>query len=446
MTYTALTGMIIVAIVLVAVIAVRMAYRSGKHMGATEQARRDLDAQAKQPVSVFGRGVQTDAASRALLNVLRSAIILTDGLGNTRYISIDAERLNVVEDGHITSSEIRDMLTQVVSDGKIRDREVTVTVPAPSGRITEQTERYLQVRVGHLAAIRGGLRGDGDGISDKGGANELYAVLIEDVSDRRHFERMRRDFVTNVSHELKTPAGAISLLAETISDAADDPSAVKYFSGRISKESERLTELVKKLIELQKVQDDDVAASQKSEPVCVPRIVREAISENEVQASAKHIEMRMFFGDDPVGEVAGAGVSAVEKPEGEESKRSLDMTDADAIVVRADAENLKTAVKNLVENAIHYSPEGTHVGVSVKRANGHVQIRVVDQGIGIPAEAQSRIFERFYRVDPARSRATGGTGLGLSITKHIVQEAGGTISVWSRPNEGSTFTIELPCA
>ena len=122
----------------------------------------------------------------------------------------------------------------------------------------------------------------------------------------------------------------------------------------------------------------------------------------------------------------------------------ITLEDEDAIVVLGNEENLKTAVKNLVENAIHYSPEGTHVGVSVRRADSTVTIRVVDQGIGIPQEAQARIFERFYRVDPARSRATGGTGLGLSITKHIIQEMGGKISVWSKPNEGSTFTIELP--
>ncbi|MBT1167106.1 sensor histidine kinase [Bifidobacterium simiarum] len=448
MTYTALIGVIIVAIILVAAMAISMAYRSGKHMGAVEQARRDLEAQANQPESVFGRGVRPDEASRALLDVLRSAIILTDGLGNVRYVSADAKRLDLVSDGHVSSSEIRDMLTQVVGDDQVRDREVTVTASAPSGRITEQTERYLQVRIGHLASIQGASVPDGDGIADKGGRNELYVIMIEDVSDRRHFESMRRDFVTNVSHELKTPAGAISLLAETISDAAGDPDAVKYFSGRISKESARLTELVQKLIELQKVQDDDVAAAQSNEPVCVPQIVREAVSENEVQASAKHIEIRMFFGDDTVGVVAGAEGSDDDGHDhsGATPGRQVDVNDEDAIVVRADAENLKTAVKNLVENAIHYSPEGTHVGVSVKRTNGSVQIRVVDQGIGIPAEAQNRIFERFYRVDPARSRATGGTGLGLSITKHIVQEAGGTISVWSRPNEGSTFTIELPRA
>ena len=428
---------VVVAVVIMAVIAlvlIVLAWRYGVMSGEERAQTRHASEQNAIPKSLYGRGVSADEASRNLLKTLRSGAVIVDGLGDVRYASPRLDNLDVVRDGHLISGEIRDLLAQVAADGEIRDREIEVTAVSPSGRITDQSSVYLQVRIGHIATIEPLSVTFGMDIANAGGANELYVIFLEDVSEKRHFEQMRRDFVTNVSHELKTPAGAISLLAETVSSAADDPDAVRYFSGRISKESERLTELVQKLIALQKVQDDKGLAAADREPVSVPKIVREAVSENEVQAAAKHIDIRMYFGDDDEGTSAEYTVDG-------QPDTSLD----DDIIVNGDADSLKTAVKNLVENAIHYSPENTHVGVSVRK-NGRVQIRVVDQGIGIPADAQKRIFERFYRVDPARSRATGGTGLGLSITKHIVQDAGGTISVWSRPGEGSTFTIDLPKA
>ena len=240
---------------------------------------------------------------------------------------------------------------------------------------------------------------------------------------------MRRDFVTNVSHELKTPAGAISLLAETIGDAADDPDMVKYFAGRVSKESERLTELVHRLIDLQKAQS--AAAVLNAERLSVLALVREAIVENQVNAESKHISMVLSLN----------GKQKLVYVEGAENA-----VDRDDVFINADHETIKTAVKNLVENAINYSPEHTTVAVDVGSSDGKVSIRVVDQGIGIPESSLDRIFERFYRVDPARSRETGGTGLGLAITKHCVQDCGGTIAVWSREGEGSTFTITLPQA
>lgn len=471
MGLTVMLGLIIAAVAVAAM--VLYAYSRGRREGAEQQARFSAEMHSNDQPSVFGKGVSAEAASRSLIDVMRSAIILTDGLGNTRYVSHRAEQLGVVESRHIVSSEIRDILSQVAADGRVRDREVEMKASAPSGRITDQTSMVLRIRIGRIASVdRHGVGNDGDGVADNGGATELYAIFLEDVSELKHFEQMRRDFVTNVSHELKTPAGAISLLAETVSSAADDPDAVRYFSSRISKESERLTELVQKLIELQKVQNDDMTKAEDSQPICVPKVVREAVAENEVQAEAKHIELRMYFRDDSVGELVGtdngdadehpeivsdgtsqSGPGSVAKPvatadggavKPKSRNGEITLEDEDAIVVLGNEENLKTAVKNLVENAIHYSPEGTHVGVSVRRADSTVTIRVVDQGIGIPQEAQARIFERFYRVDPARSRATGGTGLGLSITKHIIQEMGGKISVWSKPNEGSTFTIELP--
>ena len=256
-------------------------------------------------------------------------------------------------------------------------------------------------------------------------------MFINDVTEQRRFERMRRDFVTNVSHELKTPAGSISLLAETVSDAADDPGAVRYFAGRITKESARLTELVTHLIELQRAQD--APAMLKAQRISAMSVVRAAVGENLVQAGAKHIAIRLSLR----GEQALVDADAAAADEAQRD-----------IAIMVDRETLTMAVKNLVENAIRYSPEYTTVSVSVSLCKdpSSMTIRVIDQGIGIPSASLDRVFERFYRVDPARSRATGGSGLGLAITKHCVQECGGTISVWSREGEGSTFTIELPVA
>lgn len=250
------------------------------------------------------------------------------------------------------------------------------------------------------------------------------------MSEQRRFEAVRRDFVTNVSHELKTPAGAISLLAETVTDAADDPDAVRYFSGRISKESARLTELVRRLIDLQKAQSSEGSVID-AKRISALAVARAAINDNQVQADARYIDIRLNVNGKPVPISAGEG-------DDEPSETEL--------MIMADADAMQTAVKNLVENAIHYSPEHTTVAVGVGERDGKVTIRVVDQGIGIPEKSLDRVFERFYRVDPARSRETGGSGLGLAITKHCVQENGGRISVWSRKGEGSTFTIELPAA
>ena len=204
---------------------------------------------------------------------------------------------------------------------------------------------------------------------------------------------------------------------------------VKYFAGRVSKESERLTELVHRLIDLQKAQS--AAAVLNAERLSVLALVREAIVENQVNAESKHISMVLSLN----------GKQKLVHVEGAENA-----VDRDDVFINADHETIKTAVKNLVENAINYSPEHTTVAVGVGSGDGKVSIRVVDQGIGIPESSLDRIFERFYRVDPARSRETGGTGLGLAITKHCVQDCGGTIAVWSREGEGSTFTITLPQA
>lgn len=418
-------AIVLVLIVGLAALVAVSAYRIGRDEGETK-ANAVIADPARQ--SLFGADVPVRAAERGLVDTMPDAIIVCDHTGKVRYLSPGAKSFALVLRGRLSSDEIGDILSLVVADGTVREREVSMSMdhldrtnaPELNGRGLQPGQEvpsdtlYLRVRVGRVV-------------------DDLYAIYLKDMSDQRRFETMRRDFVTNVSHELKTPAGAIALLAETITDAADDPDAVRYFSGRVAKESSRLTELVRRLIDLQKAQSMEGVVDMK--PVHVMDVVRDAIGENQPQAGARHIDIRLTLnGSNAPLESGGAPDGADRAADGDESD----------IIVMADAESLKTAVKNLVENAIHYSPEHTVVAVGVARKDGKVTIRVVDQGIGIPAESLGRVFERFYRVDPARSRETGGSGLGLAITKHCVQECGGTISVWSREGEGSTFTIELP--
>ena len=247
------------------------------------------------------------------------------------------------------------------------------------------------------------------GASDGGGG--LVLVLAEDQTESRRVEEVRRDFVANVSHELKTPVGALALLAETVEDAADDPEAVRRFAGRMRYEASRLTSLVQDLITLSRIQAAEPVPD--PAPVKLDAVVAEALDRCRMKAGARGIEL-------------------------------VETTDS-GLVVLGDEDLLVTALRNLLDNAVDYSPEHTRVLVTTTRASDYtVEISVADQGIGIPERDRERIFERFYRVDPARSRATGGTGLGLAIVKHVTVAHGGNVTVWSKVGAGSTFTLRLP--
>lgn len=407
---------LVVAVAAAAAIGAAVAYGRGREAGESESRHRSAEGDH----SLFGEDLPVLPTERRFVEVMPYALIVADSAGAVAYASKGADPLNLVRNGRLVAEDIGEVLALVVADGQVRERELKVTLPRPdrrqdgrgvrAGEAVPTDTLYLRVRIGAIA-------------------DDLFAIFLRDMSEQRRFEAMRRDFITNVSHELKTPSGAISLLAETITDAADDPDAVRYFAGRITKESQRLAELVHKLIELQRAQD--APAMSDAKPMSVVAMTRESIVANEVQADAKRIGIVLSL---------NGRVIPVEVPEGE--PETLD----DDVLVRVGREPFTTAVKNLVENAIHYSPAHTTVSVGIGVVGDRVRIRVVDQGIGIPKESLGRIFERFYRVDPARSRGTGGSGLGLAITKHCVQECGGTISVWSREGEGSTFTIELPVA
>jgi two-component system sensor histidine kinase SenX3 len=238
------------------------------------------------------------------------------------------------------------------------------------------------------------------------------ALLLDDVSETRRLEMVRRDFVANVSHELKTPVGALTLLAEAVQDAADDPEAIRRFAGRMQHEGTRLGRLIAELIELSRLQGAEPLPS--PTVVSVDDVVAEAVDRTRLAADAAAIAV-----------VAGG-------------ERRL--------TVRGNEAQLVTALANLVDNAVAYSSAGTRVAVGTRRRHSTVEISVSDQGIGIAEADLERVFERFYRSDPARSRATGGTGLGLAIVKHIATNHGGGVSVWSVEGSGSTFTLRLPAA
>ena len=239
---------------------------------------------------------------------------------------------------------------------------------------------------------------------------EYILLLADDRTEITRTEAMRNDFVANVSHELKTPVGAISLLAEAIEDGADDPVAVRRFTGRLHKESSRLSALVQDIIELSRLQSSDAIVH--GEQVQVAAVVAEAVDRNKLLAEERNITISV-----------GGQVQAP---------------------VHGDADLLMTALRNLIDNAIRYSPEHSAVGVGLRERDGFALISVTDQGPGISAEEQERVFERFYRVDSARSRQTGGTGLGLSIVKHVLANHGGEVSLWSHEGQGSTFTLRIP--
>jgi len=264
------------------------------------------------------------------------------------------------------------------------------------------------------AELSTGLRGESIWVQARAARmeNNNVMLLVEDRTESKRLEDTRRDFVANISHELKTPIGAIGLLAEALQDATDDPAMVTKFAGNLYRESRRLGSLVQEIIQLSRLQSADL--SKTGDLVDLEGIVHESVERNQVIAEAKNISIE------------------VDAPSG--------------IVIYGDHEMLTMAVKNLIENAILYSEPGSSVGIGLRAIEGVAEIAVTDHGVGIAPEDQERIFERFYRVDPSRSRETGGTGLGLAIVKHVASNHRGEIKLFSQLGLGSTFTLRLPLA
>jgi two-component system sensor histidine kinase SenX3 len=291
--------------------------------------------------------------------------------------------------------------------------EVGATLENPELRQLVRSVRAVGgTKTETLRITRGGLSLDPRLVSARASVigARMALVIIRDITEQERLDQMRRDFVANTSHELKTPVGAVSLLAEAIESAADDPAQVRIFAARISAEAGRLGQLTGRIMSLSRLQADDGLTD--VDPVSIDEVIAASIEAHVVQADSAGVDLTR-------GGDRGAWV-------------------------RGDAQILIEAVGNLVANAILYSPRGSRVGVGVKADGGVVEIAVSDQGIGISESDRERIFERFYRADEARSRRTGGTGLGLSIVKHATQRHGGEVRLWSRPGRGSTFTVRLP--
>ncbi|MCI4045364.1 MULTISPECIES: cell wall metabolism sensor histidine kinase WalK [unclassified Streptomyces] len=326
-----------------------------------------------------------------VLSVLSSSAVVLDESDGVVKASSAAYALGLVRGGRLAVEPMLNMARDTRRDGEIR--QVELDLPR-----------------------RGTGRGDTLAVSARVAplGSRLVLLLVEDLTEARRIEAVRRDFVANVSHELKTPTGALSLLSEAVMDASDDPEAVERFAGRMQIEATRLTNLVQELIDLSRVQNDDPLED--AEPVKVETLVAEAIDRCRQQAGSKQITM------------ASAG--------------------AEGLTVWGNRGQLVGALGNLVENAVNYSPAHTRVGIAARRmaspGGDLIEIAVTDQGIGISEKDRERVFERFYRVDPARSRATGGTGLGLAIVKHVAASHGGEVAVWSSEGQGSTFTLRLP--
>lgn len=319
---------------------------------------------------------------------LRSAAVVLDVADDVVRATPASYALGLVRGREVPHPALLAMVHAARDEGAIKEEELEL----PRGPVGRGTVSVL-VRVAPLGSLH-------------------VLVTAEDRTESRRIEEVRRDFTANVSHELKTPVGAISLLAETMMEAADDPEAVRRFAERTRREAGRLTTLVQEIIELSRVQG--APESLRPTLVSIDEIVTEAVDRARVGAEGKDI------------------VIEVERH-----------TDAQVYGEKA---LLVMALQNLIDNAVRYSEAGTRVSVRLGRVDGLVEIAVADQGIGIAAADRDRVFERFYRVDPARSRATGGTGLGLSIVKHVAANHGGDVQLWSRVGQGSTFTLRLPVA
>ncbi len=320
-----------------------------------------------------------DAESLVIAPTSDSVIFSTPGIST----------FNLIKDLRLQNSELMNLVRAVRRSGNQQE----ATMELPRGPIGAGTHELL------VRALK---------IGDSG----LVVILIFDDSEMRRLDAMRRDFVANISHELKTPIGALSILSEAVLGASDDPIAITKFAGKMQREAQRLTDLVQEIIDLSRLQDDDPLKNGKEVDVAV--CAQEAIDQSKLKAEARKINL-VF--------------ESILNP-----------------LIIGDAKQITMAMNNLIENAINYSPDSTRVAITIKVVDGLLEIAVSDQGIGIPQKDLERIFERFYRVDPARSRLTGGTGLGLSIVKHIVTNHGGDLSVWSVEDAGSTFTMRFPLA
>jgi two-component system sensor histidine kinase SenX3 len=322
----------------------------------------------------------------AALDLIDDGVVICDEDGDTVFRNATAERLLGLHSGALLAEQAVAEALQAARRGEYPEKVLELLSPTP---------RRLVIRAFPTVVEPDQLRG--------------AVAIVEDVSDRHRLEAIRRDFVANVSHELKTPVGALSLLAETL-DGEEDPVVVARLAGRVAAEAERLGQIIDDLLDLSRIEANE-APRQDMVPLSV--IVGQAVEPLRAVAAT-----------------AGVTVEVGDLPR--------------HIAVPGDRRDLVSAVANLVDNGVKYSERGSLVQVTARVDGDWAEIAVADQGVGIPARDLERVFERFYRVDRARSRSTGGTGLGLSIVRHVAANHSGTVSVESREGEGSTFTLRLP--
>jgi two-component system sensor histidine kinase SenX3 len=321
-----------------------------------------------------------------IIEALESAGVVLDPSNNVIKASPRAVTLGLVWHRTLVHPRLVELVDRVRRSGDAVTEEVELS-RGPLG----DPALHLSVRVARLGS-------------------RFMLLLAEDRTESYRLDTVRRDFVANISHELKTPIGAIGLLGEALGHAADDPVQVRRFAEQLTKESARLASLTQEIIELSRLQARDALSH--PDVVQLDAVVSAAIDQNRVLAGAHRVTL------------ARGGSKGLR--------------------VWGDEVMLTTAVHNLIVNAVQYSTTSSRVGIGVTESDDVIEIAVTDQGIGIADDELDRVFERFFRVDQARSRTTGGTGLGLSIVKHVVQNHGGDVRVWSQPGRGSTFTIRLP--
>lgn len=361
----------------------------GLVIGWSAARRRTAETSAKSIATTHTNPEPIAPEAAEILDALRSVSLVVDASDRVVRASPSAAALGLVRGHEIVHEQLRTLVRTSRRDKDLHELELDLTRGLNgAGRLV------LGVRVTPLS-------------------DDHVLILLDDRSQLRRVEETRRDFVVNVSHELKTPVAGLSLLSEAIDDARDDPEAVHRFTKRMRTEADRINRLVMEIVEFSRLQ----VAETLDDPqrVDVRECVAEAIGHMRLMADERNI-----------------GIQAHD-----EGNRAEVFGDPDLIT---------TAVRNLIENAVNYSGSGTRVDVAVKGSPDLVTVAVKDQGSGIPAGEIERVFERFYRVDAARSRRTGGTGLGLAIVKHICANHGGEVTAWSEEGHGSTFTIRLPAA
>ena len=353
---------------------------------AVERSRHPIDTLATD-IEVM---VVTPELKRALAQVGGAAAVIGPH-DEVLHSTVSARSMNIVRGSRI----IEETVLEIVRESRQRSTELCRDIDVP-GTAAGRTAQHLTVRVGPLDA------------------HGNIVLVVDDRAPLLRVEQTRRDFVANISHELKTPIGAIAILSEAVEGAADDPEAVRHFAGRLNKETARVSEMVSQIINLSRLQSDQPMMTPQQVDVC--HVLADAVERNRELADSR--EVNLVVKTEPDLEVQG------------------------------DPAQLTDAVSNLIHNAIVYSNPRARVAVSSRLVHDvdgdRVDIAVADNGIGITDEDQRRIFERFYRVDYARSRDNGGTGLGLSLVKHIAQAHGGSVDVWSKVGQGSTFTLSIP--